>query len=447
MKWIIALLACVLNPFQADAVQPNFVFILIDDLGRADVGYNGGQVPTPHIDALAKEGIILDAHYVAPVCSPTRAGLLTGRYWSRFGVTTPTNEQVLAFETFTLPRALQSVGYATALIGKWHLGSLPEQGPNRFGFDHSYGSLAGGVGPYDHFYKQGPYSTTWHRNGRLLTETGHVTTLLTDEACRWIGAQGARPFFLYLPYTAVHLPVKEPEEILKRVPAAITDAVARHYAACLIHLDDSIGRIIRALENTGKRQNTLIVFSSDNGGSNAENADPKYPPDDYPRGRLPGSNQPFRGEKGTPYEGGIRVAAFANWPGKLKPTVLKTPVHIIDWMPTLCHLAGVTPPDDTRWDGINLWPHLAGSPAPPERPLYNVSPSWKSRVVHLGEWKLIENSKAKDQTAHELYHLTSDPAETTNLAALKPEILAKLQKAMKDLSGADRDRALPKFQN
>jgi len=445
MRLFIALLTCLLPVFNASADRPNIVFILIDDLGRADVSYQGGTVSTPHIDRLAKEGIILDAHYVAPVCSPTRTGLMTGRCWSRFGVTTPTNDQALPFDTFTMPRALKSAGYDTALAGKWHLGSLPEQGPNHFGFDHSYGSLAGGVGPYDHFYKQGPFSTTWHRNGKLLTEQGHVTDLITDEACKWISERQANPFFLYLPYTAVHLPVKEPEELLQRVPAGITDSVARHYAACLIHLDDSIGRIVAALESAGKRSNTLIVFSSDNGGSTAENADQNYPPDDYPKGRLPGNNQPYRGEKGSVYEGGIRVAAFANWPGKLKPTVLKTPVHIIDWMPTFCHLAGVIAPEDARWDGLNLWPHLTGGAPPAERPLYNVSPGWKSRALHLGDWKLIEHQKSKDQPSYELYHLARDPAETSDLSQQEPAILAKLQSALKAISTTDRDRALPKF--
>jgi len=196
----------------------------------------------------------------------------------------------------------------------------------------------------------------------------------------------------------------------------------------------------------GKRANTLIVFSSDNGGSTSENAGQTYPPDDYAKGPLPGNNQPYRGEKGTAYEGGIRVTAFANWPSKLKPTVLATPVHIIDWMPTFCDLAGVSAPDDVRWDGTNLWPHLTGGPAPEERQLYNVSPGWKSRALHLGDWKLIEHQKPKDQLTLELYNLATDPAETTNLAKTNPEKLATLQSALNSISTADRDKALPKFQ-
>lgn len=436
------LLSCSL--LHADAAKPNIVFFLIDDLGWADVSHHGGAVPTPHIDRLAKEGVQFDAHYVAPVCSPTRTGLMSGRCWSRFDVTTPTNDQAMPFDTFTLPKALKTAGYDTALTGKWHLGSKPEQGPNHFGFDHSYGSLAGGVGPYDHYYKKGPFQQTWHRNEELLTETGHVTDLITSEACSWLSARTDRPFFLYVPYTAVHLPVKEPQDCLQRVPATITGDVARHYAACLIHLDDAIGRILATLEKTGRRKDTLILFSSDNGGSTAENNGQAYPPDDYPSGPLPGSNKPFRDEKGSVYEGGVRVTAFANWPGTLQPAVLQTPVHITDWMPTLCHLAGVTPPDDVRWDGLNLWPHLTGGPAPETRPLYMVGPSWKSRALRLGDWKLIEHQKAKDKRVHELYHLGRNPHETTDLAQQEPAQVTALLKVLAQTAAADRDRALPR---
>ena len=162
--------------------QPDIVFIMADDLGWADVAFHGGNTPTPHLDRLAREGLELGQHYVAPVCSPTRTGLMTGRCWSRFGVTTPQNELALPADTVTVARALKSVGYTTCLTGKWHLGSLPKWGPNHYGFDHSYGSLAGGVSPWNHRYKKGPYTNTWHRNEKLLEETGHVTDLICNEA-------------------------------------------------------------------------------------------------------------------------------------------------------------------------------------------------------------------------------------------------------------------------
>src|SRR5437868_1087498 len=174
------------SAWSATPSKPNIVFILADDLGYADVAFHGGNAPTPHIDKLAKEGLELTQHYVAPVCSPTRSALLSGRCWSRFNVTNPQSDRAYHWDTVTLPRALKSVGYDTCMTGKWHLGSLPEWGPNHFGFDHSYGSLAGGVGPWNHSYKQGEFAPTWHRNEKLLTEPGHVTDLIASEAVGWI---------------------------------------------------------------------------------------------------------------------------------------------------------------------------------------------------------------------------------------------------------------------
>ena len=184
MKSIVASVLLVFSsaPCIAAAPKPDIVFIIADDLGWADVAFHGGNAPTPNLDRLRHEGVELTQHYVAPVCSPTRTGLMTGRCWSRFGVTTPQNERALPWDTVTLPRALKAVGYDTCLTGKWHLGSLPEQGPNHFGFDHSYGSLAGGVSPWNHRYKQGPFSVTWHRNEKLIEEEGHVTDLIAAEA-------------------------------------------------------------------------------------------------------------------------------------------------------------------------------------------------------------------------------------------------------------------------
>ena len=227
----------VCSDFRVSASDmPNIVFVIADDLGWADVGFHGGNAPTPRLDRLARESIELRQHYVAPVCSPTRAGLLTGRYWSRFGITTPTNSLALPVDTVTLPRALKTQGYDTCIAGKWHLGSLPVWGPNHFGFDQSYGSLAGGISPWNHRYKKGPFTFTWHRNEQLIDEQGHVTDLLTDEAVNWIHSRGSSPFFLYLPYTAIHLPLREPQRWVQQVPDSISGEVARHYAASVIHL-------------------------------------------------------------------------------------------------------------------------------------------------------------------------------------------------------------------
>lgn len=423
---------------QAIAAGPNFVFIIADDLGWADVAFHGGSAPTPHLDQLAREGVELTQHYVAPVCSPTRTGLLTGRCWSRFGVTTPQNSRALPWDTMTLPRALKSLGYDTCITGKWHLGSRPEWGPNHFGFDHSYGSLAGGVGPYDHQYKKGEFSQTWHRDEKLLTETGHVTDLIAKEACEWLAARKDAPFFLYVPFTAVHLPIKEPEEWLAKIPAGITGDVPRHYAACIMHLDAAVGQIITTLEKNGQRDKTLLIFTSDNGGSTVENSGQTYPADDYPTGALPGNNKPLRNEKGSVYEGGTRVACIANWPGKLKTGKHNAPVQIIDWMPTFCALAGYKPQLDLKWDGINLWPQLAEGAAPPARTLYTVAPGFKSRSLLCDPWKLIvhgENEKAK----FELYDIRTDPYETNDLAAQNPEQLAIMKEHLNVMAKADRD--------
>lgn len=433
----VAFLLVATAPLSAES-PPNIVFIMADDLGWADVAFHRGNAPTPHLDRLAEQGVELLQHYVAPVCSPTRTGLMTGRCWSRFGVTNPQNERALPWDTLTLPRALKEAGYETCLAGKWHLGSKPEWGPNHYGFDHSFGSLAGGVGPWNHFYKQGPYTQTWHRDEHLLTENGHVTDLITEEAIDWINGRSDKPFFLYVPFTAVHLPVKEPAEWLKRVPSEIQGDVPRHYAACIMHLDDAVGRIVAALDKAGKRDNTLLVFTSDNGGSTAENNGQSYPPDDYPNGHLTGNNKLLRGKKGELYEGGIRVPTIVSFPGRLKPGRVSAPAQIIDWMPTFCHLANFTPTQDPKWDGRDLWLQLEGRAAPSPRTLYWVAPGFRASAVRVGDWKLIVHQE-KDAVKRELFNLADDPNETTDLASRMPDRVAELTAQLEAMSQADRD--------
>lgn len=423
---------------QAAASKPNFVFIIADDLGWADVAFHGGNAPTPHLDKLVREGMELTHHYVAPVCSPTRTGLMTGRCWSRFGVTTPQSQRALPWDTMTLPRALKSVGYETCITGKWHLGSKPDWGPNHFGFDHSYGSLGGGVGPWDHHYKKGEFTETWHRNEKLLTETGHVTDLISKEACEWLEARKNAPFFLYVPFTAVHLPIKEPAEWLAKVPVGIQGDVARHYAACVMHLDAAVGQIVATLEKIGQRDKTLLIFTSDNGGSTAENNGQAYPPDDYPAGPLPGNNKPLRNEKGSVYEGGTRVPCIASWPGTLKSGKHESPVQIIDWMPTFSALAGFKPEKDLKWDGMNLWPQVAEGAEPSTRTLYTVAPGFKSCSLRHDPWKLVVHGSG-DKAKFELYEIFTDPNETTNLAAQKPDQLAAMKERLADMARTDRD--------
>ncbi|MEZ6138124.1 MAG: sulfatase-like hydrolase/transferase [Pirellulaceae bacterium] len=443
LAFLVPLILLTTTPAPADeAARPNIVFIMADDLGWADVEFHGGHTPTPNLNRLLSEGVELRQHYVAPVCSPTRAGFHTGRYWNRFGITTPINHQGLPFETMTVAKALQDAGYATALIGKWHLGSKPEWGPNHFGYEHSYGSLAGGVTPFNHHYKQGPYSTTWHRNEELLTEPGHVTDLLCDEAIAWIDERTApaqtKPFFLYVPFTAVHLPIREPEAWLEKVPPEIQGEVAHQYSACILHLDAAVGRIVDAIDRAGQKENTLIVFTSDNGGSTAQNNDTKYPDDNCPTGNLPGNNQPLRGQKATLYEGGIRVPTIVRWPSQLKAgTEFQTPVCIVDWMPTFCALAAADlDAESLQWDGVNLWTALRGEGELPKRSIHIAGPGGGRWALRNSQWKLIltEHKNRDEPLARkiELYDLAHDPYEEHDLAESHPDQVAEMQLLLDD---------------
>ena len=437
LRFLPALLLAPLAPALAAgtsaATPPNIVFIVADDLGWGDVGWHGSNLKTPHLDALVRTGVELDQHYVSPMCSPTRAALLSGRYASRFGVTAAQNGLVYFDDTVTLPRALHQAGYATAITGKWHLGSKKEWGPNRFGFDHSYGAFAGGTGPYDHRYKQGEYTANWHRNGDFITEEGHVTDLIAREAIRWIEARDSRPFFLYLPFTAPHIPIDEPKRWLDLYPT-IEPLTKRHYAACVSHLDDAIGLVVAALDRTGKRANTLIVFTSDNGAPpNVRNDDPQYP-GTYPSGPTGGINLPLRGKKTELWEGGIRVPALVNWPAKFKPGKFTAPLHAADWMPTLCAVAGWKPSTDLQWDGRNVWPWLTGADKPTPRSLYWAGTGFRTRAVRDGDWKLIVTEKGGQS---ELFNLAADPYEKNDLAAREPARVAALKSLLEKLAAAD----------
>ncbi len=414
--------------------QPNIVLIMADDLGYGDVGWHGGPYQTPHLDRLATSGVRLEQHYSLPVCSPTRSALLSGRFNSRFGCTNPVNTRVFPFDTVTLARALKSVGYQTALVGKWHLGSKPEWGPHKYGFDHSYGSLAGGVASYGHVYKTGEFSRTWHRNGTLIDEEGHVTDLLTQEAIKLIEKMRGGPFFLYVPYTAVHLPIDEPKAWLDRY-AEEKDPAVRQYGACVSHLDDGVGQILGALEKSGVRDNTVVVFISDNGGSTGtQNNDPQYA-GKHPSFRIPARNGTLRGKKGQVYEGGIRTPAIISWPGRLQPRDEQSPVHVSDWFPTFAAVAGYQPPADLKWDGADRWPMLIGKAKPEPRVLYWVGPGGNSLALRNGDLVLIRQRGKAD----ELYDLAADPSQKHDLAAARPEAVRELTALLKQISARDGD--------
>jgi arylsulfatase A-like enzyme len=443
MKTLAALLfALVASLCTAAEKKPNIVIILADDLGYGYVGYQGGKAKTPNIDKLAAEGVQLKAIYGHPMCSPTRAAMLTGRYASRWGVTGAQNEQAFPFGTPTLASVLQSSGYETALTGKWHLGSAVEMAPNKFGFGYSYGLLAGGATPDTHEYKFGPHQRTWHRNGKFLDEEGHITDLITRDAVKWIGERTDKPFFLYVPFTAVHVPIVEEKRWLD-ANSHITDPSQHLLAADVTHLDDSVGQIVAALERKGVRENTIVLFLSDNGAPDkVDNKQDKYPGADGREAlKITGSNGPLRGFKSSVYEGGVRTPGVASWPAKWKPRALDYPLSMTDWLPTLCKLAGVEVPAEVKQDGRDIAPLLSGAADKmllKPRSIYSALPGFRGRMVREGTWKLIVLTGKDGKETRELYNVVDDIGESRNLATAQPERVKELEALLTKLAADDK---------
>ena len=419
------LLVALLLPWLAGAApKPDIVFLLIDDLGYADCGFNGGkQILTPNIDRLAKAGAVLEHHYVQPVCSPTRSTLLTGRYPTRTGVysvVTPHATWGLPLAERTLADALKQAGYSTEIVGKWHLGEFkPEYLPLARGFEHHYGHYFGALDYYTH---ERDGELDWYRDGKAVKEEGYTTHLLRDEACRVIARQPKdKPLFLYVPFNGVHGPFQVPEPYLKPYPNLKNNR--QKLAGMLAAVDEAVARIEDSLRKAGRLENTLIVFSSDNGGP------------------TPGDNTPLRDHKGSIYEGGVRSAAFACWPGRIPAGVrIREPMHMVDWYPTLIKLGGGSLEQKLPIDGLDVWPTITqGAPTPHDAILSVSTQGPALAAVRMGEWKLIEaavaaegkngqaapkgkNAKATGKyESVSLYHLTADPGETKNLAAEQPE--------------------------
>ena len=450
---IVSLFLLLATPIVSCAAEPiaspNIVLFLADDLGWGDVPWHGSPYKMPHLEQLANNGVRLESHYVHPMCSPTRAALMTGRYASRFGVTAAQNGLALPWNTRTLAAELQSAGYDTAITGKWHLGSKPDQGPQRFGFVYGYGSLAGGCGPFNHRYKEGPFTHTWHRNGELIEEEGHVTDLIAREAVQWIQQRGSKPFFLYVPFTAIHVPIQEPETWHAMNPHLV-DPAQRLRAACASHMDHAIGQVLAALDQQKLRNNTLVLFLSDNGAHGpSDNQGGPYP-GEYGHLKVGNANKPWRGHKTQVYEGGIRTPGLVHWPARLQRGEVHHPLHVVDWMPTLCTLVGAKVPEDLMWDGIDIWPVITQQKKEtPPRTLYSAAPGFRAQMVRHGDWKLVvtKAARAKSQNpptnnaeeSEELFNLKSDPAESRNLAMEKPDILAELKRELADVSSRDRD--------
>jgi len=430
-----------LSPLGA-AERPNILFIVADDLGWSDVGWHGGFGRTPTLDKLVRSGVELDRHYVQPVCTPTRAALLSGCCPGRFGPQTiaPSNLRAMPLGTPTLASALKAQGYRTHLAGKWHLGSRAEWGPNCYGFDTSYGTLTGAADPWTHKYRSGQYEETWHRDGKIFREEGNVTELVAAEALKRIIQGGDQPWFVYVPFHAVHTPVDTPPEYKK-----LYDGVKFHddpvkqdsrlrMAAMVAQLDAKVADFVDALDRTGQREKTLIIFTSDNGGiESLKNAYIGTVPDSP----LNSENNPLRGEKNTLFEGGTRVCAFANWPGRLKPAKISAPLYVGDWFPTLAALTGYKPAVDPKWDGLDRWDVLTGKdPSPAPRSIYIAH--HHGGALSLGDWKIIVPKKGNVM----LFNLVVDPYEQENLADKQPGKVAELR-ALLAAEQAKDQRDLP----
>jgi arylsulfatase I/J len=409
--------------------KPNIVFILVDDLGWKDVGYHGSDIKTPNIDKLARTGVQLEEFYVQPLCTPTRAALLTGRYPLRYGLQTAVIPSAgrygLATDEWLLPQALKEAGYQTAIVGKWHLGHSDQKyWPSQRGFDYSYGPL---IGEIDHFKHESHGVTDWFRNNKLVKEPGYDTELFGADAVRVIDEHDTKtPLFLYLAFTAPHTPYQAPQSYLDMYKN-IADPLRRAYAAQITAMDDQVGKVVDALAKRNMRDNTLIIFASDNGGTRSH----MFVGEAAVKGELPPNNGPYRDGKGTVYEGGTRVVAFANWPGHIKPGVVDEMIHIVDMYPTFVNLAGAKLGKNKPLDGINVWATISeGKPSPRHDMVYNVEPYRAG--VRKNNWKLVWTTLLPPRV--ELFDLAKDPTESINLAEQNPGKTKELQAWVIELS-------------
>ncbi len=424
--------------------KPNFVVINIDDLGYADIEPFGSKLNrTPNLDRMAKEGRKLTSFYAAPVCSPSRAALMTGCYAKRSlpipHVLYPADGIGLSPSEITLAEVLKSAGYATAIIGKWHLGDQPEWLPNAQGFDlhfglpysNDMGPVADGVNsdlgkllPKQDKKKQPPLPLL--RNGKVVKrvlpdDQQSLVEIYTDEAVKFIKEKKGAPFFLYLPHNAVHFPIYPGKKWAGKSPNGI-------YSDWVEEVDWSVGRILDTLRENGLAEKTLVIFTSDNGGTQR------------------GSNFPLRGYKGSALEGGMRVPTIAWWPGKIPAgTETDAITAMFDVMPTLAALSGAKLPADRKLDGVNIWPQLVGpSDAKPAHETFYYYYGLILNAVRDGDWKLqiAQGNKAVagEGFTPQLYNLKSDIGEKQDVSVANPEILAKLQAliaAMKDDLGVN----------
>jgi arylsulfatase A-like enzyme len=424
--FLATLLACTLVSAASQAAdRPNIVHIVADDLGWRDVGFNGcTDIKTPNLDKLASTGAKFTQFYCQNICTPTRAALMTGRYPFRYGLQTIAIPGPAAYGLDTnewlLPQSLKEAGYTTAIIGKWHLGHADTKfWPRQRGFDYQYGAL---IGELDYFTHSDAGVLDWFRNNEPVQEEGYTTKLLGADAVRYISEQTpGKPFYLYLTFNAPHTPYQAPQDYIDRY-ANIQDPTRRTYAGMVSCLDDQIGRVVAALDEKGLRDNTLILFHSDNGGTRSAMFAGQMA--DLSKVKLPCDNGPYREGKGTVYEGGHRVAALANWPGHIKPQTVDGMIHAIDILPTFAALAGASTAKCKPLDGTNVWSTIAeGRPSPRQEFFYNIEPF--RAAMRQGDWKLIWRPTIPSTV--ELYDLAKDPFEQNNLAAQHPDRVATMQ--------------------
>jgi len=431
-------------PAAAAPERPNVVIFLADDLGWSDVGFRGGPIDTPSLDRLAQEGVDLHRFYATPICSPTRAALMTGRDPMRLGVAyaviLPWSNNGIHPDEHFMPQSFQAAGYQTAIVGKWHLGHAQETyHPNRRGFDHFYGHLHTEVGYFPPFSNQG--GRDFQRNGESISDDGYESYLLADEASRWIRERDSeKPFFLYMPFIAPHTPLDAPADLVEkyedleddRQPARSvntdrTRLISRlmlrgsarpMYAAVVEAMDRAIGRVLDTLDEQGLAENTIVLFFSDNGGAA------------YAMGGA--DNVPLRGGKGETFEGGIRVVASLRWPAKLTAgSRAEQIMSVMDVFPTLAAAAGIDAGNQRELDGRNMWPALSRNvKIPLEQPLFFASETPIRGSFHVTafdeEWKLvqrIEQDQVTVEITNHLFRIDEDPYETHNLVIEHPEIV------------------------
>jgi arylsulfatase A-like enzyme len=413
MRIVVCFCALISMFVFADVAQakPNIVVIVTDDQGYADISFNPlhpKAVATPHMDALAKAGVFFSQAYTSGnVCSPTRAGLMTGRYQQRVGIyTAGEGGSGLPLKEKTFPQFLKPAGYVSGIFGKWHLGLTPPYNPIARGFDEFYGFM--GRGAHDYFNLAGQSDAKpMYRGLKEIKDKGYLTTRLTDEACSFIGQHKQKPFFLYLAYNAVHAPAQAPAEDIKQFNTG--DKKRDVLMAMLKHLDAGVGRVVSTLKKEGVWNNTLLIFLTDNGGSKAMNA----------------NNTPLRGFKGQNYEGGIRTPFIVCWPDKIKGgRTINTPVISLDILPTALDAAGVSLPKTKPFDGKSLLPVIAGKTASLHKNLFWSESGFKGTwAVRSDNWKLVAIRNSR-----ELFDLKSDPREKNNVAGKHADKVNELTK-------------------